>query len=477
MEKRTLAGYLAGLETAINERETSVVYGVVTSTQPVRILYGNITLESDFLLIMDGVALEIGKEVPLLKTNRSQKYLILQSPDIDSMTSPESILAKIKTVDGHGSELDADTLDGKHASAFADVNNVYTKSEVYNKTEVYNKSETYQKSEVYSKGEVYPRSDVFTKDESDSRFKAYDEAHLVGDWISGSILTYAENVETGRVFNIFTQGTTTDLPTSGTVYSSGLVFARTTTIRQIMMFDRLTGDIYSNVYSGSVWGGWNKVGDISSFPWSGITGTPDFARRDTSNTFTQPNVFNDYTNFNSEIYLNDRSMYITAPSTTGGWARGLSLRTPDKNTYATVGIYGAGETVHYAWFGGAYGASNNLRWDATNGLRSGSNTIWHSGNNTSSVASNGYVRLQNGLIIQWGYTSIPANSSSGATVTWPISFPSAVYSVVGQCSGQFDIHAQVLGATKTGGLAYARSFNTGTFAHYSVWVYWIAIGR
>jgi len=47
--------------------------------------------------------------------------------DSSSYTAAD-VLTKIKTVDGSGSGLDADTLDGQHASAFADQGFVFAMS-------------------------------------------------------------------------------------------------------------------------------------------------------------------------------------------------------------------------------------------------------------------------------------------------------------------------------------------------------------
>ena len=52
------------------------------------------------------------------------KVKTLEDKDYD--VSAESVLEKLKTVDGAESGLDADMLDGKHASAFADVNHSHT---------------------------------------------------------------------------------------------------------------------------------------------------------------------------------------------------------------------------------------------------------------------------------------------------------------------------------------------------------------
>ena len=48
---------------------------------------------------------------------------------------------------------------------------------------------------------------------------------------------------------------------------------------------------------------------------------------------------------------------------------------------------------------------------------------------TSSIAANGYTRLPNGLLMQWGTHTASVNSSTTATATFPIAFPTALYSV------------------------------------------------
>lgn len=111
----SLAQYLADLQVQIKESETQLVFGEVISTSPLRVKYGEITLEDNFLFVEDGLTLTVGQEVPMLKTNRSQLFIVMLSNEM----TPQDILSAIKTVDGSGSGLDADLLDGKHASDFS----------------------------------------------------------------------------------------------------------------------------------------------------------------------------------------------------------------------------------------------------------------------------------------------------------------------------------------------------------------------
>ncbi|OJA40376.1 gp53-like domain-containing protein [Burkholderia ubonensis] len=58
---------------------------------------------------------------------------------------------------------------------------------------------------------------------------------------------------------------------------------------------------------------------------------------------------------------------------------------------------------------------------------SGSAVVGQSSKFAASLNSNGYQKLPSGLIIQWGYTSVPANSL--LTVPLPIAFPNANFGV------------------------------------------------
>jgi hypothetical protein len=68
----------------------------------------------------------------------------------------------------------------------------------------------------------------------------------------------------------------------------------------------------------------------------------------------------------------------------------------------------------------------------------GIGTIWHNGNDalsySSSNTSSGYVKLPNGLYIQWGFDS---STSGYHTVTFPIAFPSYCFSVVTSIAEQY----------------------------------------
>ena len=92
-----------------------------------------------------------------------------------------------------------------------------------------------------------------------------------------------------------------------------------------------------------------------------------------------------------------------------------------------------------------------------------SGTIWHNGNDalsySSSNSSSGYVKLPNGLYIQWG---IDTSSAGYHTVTFPIAFPSYCFSVVSTVGEQYAGEAWTVywgnwNRTRTGFTSYGSS--------------------
>lgn len=93
-----------------------------------------------------------------------------------------------------------------------------------------------------------------------------------------------------------------------------------------------------------------------------------------------------------------------------------------------------------------------------------------------SLATNGYLKMENGLIIQWGLSD-PVSPEKSSTVTFPIAFPNACFTVIPgtycQSGANADVWAQV------------NSFNTSSFTWFAqasgdivnIRVSWIAIGR
>ena len=83
---------------------------------------------------------------------------------------------------------------------------------------------------------------------------------------------------------------------------------------------------------------------------------------------------------------------------------------------------------------------------------------------TQSVGTNGWVKLPNGLILQWGFAG---SSSSGTTVAFPIAFPNACLQVVMTDSGPAGYSFGAGNFTTTSFTAWCPSAGNGR---------WLAIG-
>ena len=66
----------------------------------------------------------------------------------------------------------------------------------------------------------------------------------------------------------------------------------------------------------------------------------------------------------------------------------------------------------------------NFLTGSNSGVRINGNTIWNSGNQTTSFGGNGYITLPNGLILQW-CVGAGISSESDTTTSFPITFPNA----------------------------------------------------
>lgn len=71
----------------------------------------------------------------------------------------------------------------------------------------------------------------------------------------------------------------------------------------------------------------------------------------------------------------------------------------------------------------------NFSTGNNDGVRINGNKIWNSGNQTTSLSSNGYITLPNGLIMQW-CTGGAVSSETDITTSFPIAFPNACLNVV-----------------------------------------------
>lgn len=85
----------------------------------------------------------------------------------------------------------------------------------------------------------------------------------------------------------------------------------------------------------------------------------------------------------------------------------------------------------------------------------------------NSMAANGYQKLPNGLILQWGTAT--ASGSSG-TITFPVAFTTACYSIAGQ---QNNAGATQYAAFGTPSATSVTFYGGGT----NIVIFWIAIGK
>lgn len=99
----------------------------------------------------------------------------------------------------------------------------------------------------------------------------------------------------------------------------------------------------------------------------------------------------------------------------------------------------------------------------------GTNLLWvtpSTASSTASLAANGYQKLASGLIIQWGNANIGTNG----TVTFPIAFPNAVFSVV--ATGNTPAANPVAEATNKTTSNFLLVSNVATVYNFQ----WVAIG-
>jgi len=86
----------------------------------------------------------------------------------------------------------------------------------------------------------------------------------------------------------------------------------------------------------------------------------------------------------------------------------------------------------------------------------------------ASLSANGYQKLPSGVIIQWGVTSSLGVNSSGS-ITFPIAFPTACYSVTtASAAGANSLQVMNVPSLSTSSFSYGL-YGSGVFR-------WIAVG-
>ena len=202
----------------------------------------------------------------------------------------------------------------------------------------------------------------------------------------------------------------------------------------------VTGNVTGNV-TGSVTG--NVTGNITS------SGNSTFNTMSTSGTATlnsltlggtaitstgaELNKLDGYTGSATELNY-AKSLYDTGvTSTEFNILDGLTATTAELNKLD--GFTGDATDLNYAKSLYDTGVTST-EFDKLDGVNG---TIWHNGNDalsySSSNSSSGYLKLPNGLYIQWG---VDSNTSGEHQVNFPIAFPSYCFTVVTQVGHEYN---------------------------------------
>jgi hypothetical protein len=90
------------------------------------------------------------------------------------------------------------------------------------------------------------------------------------------------------------------------------------------------------------------------------------------------------------------------------------------------------------------------------------------GMDISSITTNGYQKLPGGLIMQWGISAnVPGQSS--ITVSFPLQFPNAVFSIVVNPYGSGDISEPFVVRPTPSTTSFVL-FNSGNAGGASMWI-------
>ena len=99
----------------------------------------------------------------------------------------------------------------------------------------------------------------------------------------------------------------------------------------------------------------------------------------------------------------------------------------------------------------------------------------------SSLTTDGYEVLPSGLIMQWGRaTSVNVNVNK--TITFPIAFPSAIFTLQGtpndnRASNDFEVDLYSVACKDTGSLSSFTLINEGTSSGNGQTIFWNAFGK
>jgi hypothetical protein len=99
------------------------------------------------------------------------------------------------------------------------------------------------------------------------------------------------------------------------------------------------------------------------------------------------------------------------------------------------------------------------------------------GDYPTSKSGNGYLKLPNGMILQWGLNN-PSGNSSGAVITFPTAFPTSCLAVVtSSCAGPAAIGRPSASSFSTSGFTLSSCYIVnGTTTWVTDLSAWVAIG-
>lgn len=102
------------------------------------------------------------------------------------------------------------------------------------------------------------------------------------------------------------------------------------------------------------------------------------------------------------------------------------------------------------------------------------------GNQDAQITENGYQKFPSGLILQWGRVH-GVNAEQVKTVTLPIAFPNAIFTLHGtpndvSRTGDFEMDKYSVGCLDTGSLTSFEVINEGTGAGNNKTMFWQATG-
>ena len=143
------------------------------------------------------------------------KVKTLEDKDYD--VSADSVLAKLKTVDGAESGVDADLLDGKHASAFADVDHTHTQYAPSSHTHALatESSNGFMSSEMFSKLKAFDPNTLSTY----THPSTHPASMITGLHTVATSGNYADLVNKPVLSGVATSGNYNDLLNLPTPYS------------------------------------------------------------------------------------------------------------------------------------------------------------------------------------------------------------------------------------------------------------------